>query len=156
MLSRIETENRKGSSSTTPTLRAQAVHREVADVVAVDQHRAVVDVVEAGEQPGDRRLAAAGAPDERDGLARGHVQVEVREHRLVGLGAGSLVGERHVAELDLAAGRDEVDGTGAVDDVRGLVEDLVDAPGRGRRPLAEHHDHAEDAERRLQHARRRR
>ena len=49
---------------------AQIVQREVADVVAVDPDGAVVDVVEAGEQAGDGRLARAGRADDRDGLAR--------------------------------------------------------------------------------------
>ena len=36
-----------------------------------------VDVVEAGQQPRDRRLARTGAPDDRDGLAGRDVGVEV-------------------------------------------------------------------------------
>ncbi len=56
----------------------------------------------------------------------------------MGLRARSVVGERDVAELDVALGCDEVDGARPIDDVCGLVEDLVDPLGRGRRPLAEH------------------
>ena len=79
------------------------------------------------------------------------MQVEVREDGLVGLRARSVVGERDVAELDVALGCHEVDSSRPIDDVCGLVEDLVDPLGRGRRPLAEHGDHAEDAEGRLEH-----
>ena len=64
------TENRNGSSSTMPTWwRRLGSVRSRTSWPSIE-HRAVVDVVEAGEQPGDGRLAAAGAPDERDGLAR--------------------------------------------------------------------------------------
>ena len=92
MLSRIETENRNGSSSDHADVVAQAREREVADVVAVDPDRAVGHVVEAGEEPRDRRLAGAGPPDERDRLAGSQVQVEVRSARPC-----RRVAERHVA-----------------------------------------------------------
>ena len=109
-------------------------------------HRAAGDVVEAREQPGRGRLAGAGAADERDGLARPQVQLEAVEHA----GAVGVV-ERHVVEVHVAAALDEVDGARPVDDVGLLVEHLVDALRRRRRPLAHHQHHAELAERRLQH-----
>ena len=145
MFSRTVAEKRNGSSSTRPMADAQAAHGEVAHVVAVDEHRALGRVVEAREQPGDRRLAAAGAADERDRLARRQVQVEVLEHR-----PGLAVAEGDVAQLHLAARLDEVDGAGPVDDLGLGVEDLVDAAGRRRRPLGEHQHEPERAERRLE------
>ena len=42
------------------------------------------------------------------------------------------VGEGDVVELDVALAVDQVDRVGTVDDGRLLVEDLVDALGRGR------------------------
>ena len=125
---------------------AQAQQRDVADVATVDAHRAVGDVVEAREQAGRRALAGAGAADERDGLARREVQVEVVQH----VGAVGVV-ERHVVEVHVTDAVDEVDRAGAVDDRRLLVEHLVDAPGRRRGTLAHHHHHAELPERRLEH-----
>ena len=54
-------------------------------------------------------------------------------------------------EADVALAIDEIDRAGPVDDLGLLVEDLVDAPGRGLGPLAEHDQHPEQLERRLQH-----
>ena len=125
---------------------AQARQRHVADVVPVDAHRAGGHVVEPGEQPRDRRLASARAPDERDGLPRVDVQLEVVEHR-----CPFGVRERHVVEAHVAAAFDEVDRARTVDDVGLLVEHLVDALRRRRSPLAHHQDHAELTERRLEH-----
>ena len=50
--------------------RAQIGLRHLAHVDAVDQHAPVVDVVEARNQPGERRFARAGAADDRRDLAR--------------------------------------------------------------------------------------
>ena len=61
-------------------VRPQAGERQVAHVVAVDAHRTAGHVVEAGEEPGQGRLAAAGASDHGDGLARPEMQVEVAQH----------------------------------------------------------------------------
>ena len=59
----------------------------------------------------------------------------------------SAVREGHVVEADVADGVDQVDGARAVHDGRLLVEDLVDPPGRGPGPLAEHDQHAEHLKR---------
>ena len=66
-------------------LAAQRRLRDVAQVVAVDEHRAARRVVEARDELGDRRLAGAGRADERDGLARRDLQREVlqRPHRVL-------------------------------------------------------------------------
>ena len=67
------------------------------------------------------------------------------------LRAGRRSANETSSKLDVALGLDEVDGAGAVDDVGLLVEDLEDALGRGGGPLADHHEEAEHAERRLEH-----
>ncbi len=77
----------------------QAGQGQVADVVAVDLDRAVLHVVEAGEQAGHGRLAGTGPADDGHGLARGDVEVEVGQHQLLGV---LVVGEVHVAEPDVA------------------------------------------------------
>ena len=68
---------RNVSSNTMPTARRSSRTRSVADVDAVEEDAARVDVVEARDQPGDRGLAAAGRADERDRLARAELEVEV-------------------------------------------------------------------------------
>lgn len=47
---------------------AQGLVRQLADVVAADADRAAVGVVEPGQKEGDGGLAAAGGPDDGDGL----------------------------------------------------------------------------------------
>ena len=79
--------------------RAQVLLRHLAHVDAVDQHAAVVDVVEARDQAGERRLARAGAADDRGDLARVRGERHAGQRRL--LGAGIL--ERDVLEFDVAA-----------------------------------------------------
>ena len=61
-------------------LRAQRPQRDVAHVDAVDGDAAVGDVVEARHQHGERRLARAGEPDQRERLARLDLEVDVVEH----------------------------------------------------------------------------
>ena len=102
----------------------EAGQGEVPDVVAVDLHRAVPHVVEAGEQAGHRRLAGARPPDDGHRLARGDVQVEVGQHQLLGVLG---VGEVDVAEPHVARAVDQVDGVGRIVDGGLLVQDLVDA-----------------------------
>ncbi len=125
---------------------AQARQREVAHVVAVDQDGACVHVVEAAQQAGDGRLAAAGSADDGDDLAGLHDQVEAVQHRrCVGIGAG--IGEAHAAELDPAGRVQQVPGAGSLGDCRHLVEDLEDAPRRGGRPLCLEQHEAQHPER---------
>ena len=52
--------------------RAQAVLREVAQIVAVDQDAPAGHVVEAEQQAADGRFAGAGRPDDRELAAGGH------------------------------------------------------------------------------------
>ena len=58
----------------------------LADVDAVDEHGAVVDVEQAGDERGDGGLAGAGRTDEGDGLASLDAQREVVEHRAAAVG----------------------------------------------------------------------
>ena len=51
---------------------AQRSLRHIADVLAVDQDAAAADVVEAKQQPRDRRLAGAGRADNGDGVPPRH------------------------------------------------------------------------------------
>ena len=74
---------------------AQAVLRDLADVLAVDRDRAGVDVVEAEQQPRQRRLAGAARPDHRDCRARRDREVDVVQDRP----------PRVVAEVDVPEAR---------------------------------------------------
>ena len=135
----------------------QAGEGEVAHVVPVDPDGAAGGVVEAGQHAGHGGLAAAGAPDQCDGLARVQVQVQVAQDLprsvVARLGEQAVVGvgEADVVELDVALAIDEVDRVGSVDDGGLLVDDLVNPVGRGRGALAHHDQHPQHHEGGLHH-----
>ena len=62
-----------------PELAPQRPLLDAAQVVAVDQHPALLRVVEAGDQLGEGRLAGAGGADQGQGLPGRHVQVDVAQ-----------------------------------------------------------------------------
>ena len=124
---------------------AQALDAVFAKVSAVDQHLAISHVVEARQQPGHGRLAAAGSPDQSHRFARPQMEVEPLEH---GLGAG--VAERDVPELDVAPRLLPVDGSRPVRNLGLLVQKLEDAHRRGRRTLGHDQDEGQEAEGSLQ------
>jgi len=74
---------------------AQSLQVEVADVHASDEDRADGRLDRAGDQRGERRLPRAGAPDQRDGLSRGHGEVDVAQAE-----GALVVGEVEAADLD--------------------------------------------------------
>ena len=73
--------------------RAQRRLRDVADILAVDQDPAAGDVIEAEQQPRDRRFAGAGGPDDRNRLAGRHLEAETFQDRPL-----RIVGKPHVLE----------------------------------------------------------
>ena len=79
---------------------------DVAHVVAVDRHGAAVDVVEARDQIGDRRLAGAAGADQRGELPRLDLEGDVVERRALKLGR---VAERHIVERHVAAQRRRIE-----------------------------------------------
>ena len=72
---------------------------ELADVDAVDQDAAALDVVEAQQQADDRGLAGPGGADDADALAGRDLERDVAEDPV----ARRCVGEPHVLEDDVAA-----------------------------------------------------
>ena len=62
---------------------AQLLFVPLADVDAVDEDRAALDIVKAAERRNDRRLAAAGGADQSDFFAGAHAKGNVFEHRLI-------------------------------------------------------------------------
>ena len=111
-------------------LRAQGALLDGPHVDAVDQHISVGDVVEAGDQVGDGGLAGAGLADQRHGLAGLDGEVDVLQHRLVG-----LVGEGDAAQLDAAVDPAHRRGVGGVDDARLGVQQLQHLLAAGHRRL---------------------
>ena len=69
---------------------------ELADVVAVEQHRALGRDEQSGQAPHERRLAGAGAADERDRRARRDVERDVGDHGAVAV-AEADPAQAHVA-----------------------------------------------------------
>jgi len=111
---------------------AQRVQGQVADVLAADPDGAAPDVVEAGQQQGDRRLARARGADHGERLTRRHVQRQAPQHRL-----GRQVTERHVVELDVRRPRRQDDRAGLLGDHRPGVDHLVDPDHAGPRLLSD-------------------
>ena len=70
MLSRTERCSSDVSCVTMPISAAQAILRDMRDVLPVDQNAAGLDVVKTQQQIDERRLAGARAADEPDFLAR--------------------------------------------------------------------------------------
>ena len=83
-------------------LGAQAVLRDLADVLAVDQHLAAFDIVKTQQQVHDGGFARARAPHQADLFAAADVQRELVDHR-PRFGAGGAVGKAHRVEAQLAA-----------------------------------------------------
>jgi hypothetical protein len=63
-----------------PELRRHQHLAERGNALRVQMHLAVGGRVEAGDQPQQRGLAAARRAEDRDHLARGHVEGHVRQH----------------------------------------------------------------------------
>ena len=96
--SAIERLNSSVSWNTTPILRRSPVERAVADVDAVDLDEAGLRIEGAMQQRQRRRFAAAGRPDQRDGLAGQRGEFQIRDR-----GTLAVIGKRHVLEFDRAA-----------------------------------------------------
>ena len=105
------------------------VQLQLAEVCAVHRDRSVVGVVEAADQLGSRRFAAARLPDEGEAAPRRNVDVDPVQHRFLAVGEGDVV-EAHVA-LDPAGRRR----ARLVADLRLLVEDERDLLHRRPRGL---------------------
>ena len=125
---------------------ADLAQARLTHVGAVDADPARVDVVEPGNEPGDRRLARRGRAHERDRLPTGDHEVEPVEHDPV-----RAVAEGHVLEAHLTR---TVGQRACVRDVfdRGIGDQhVVDAAGRRRRPGQLREEHADHPQRPDQH-----
>ena len=118
---------------------------QLAQVVTVEQHAALLGVVQTSEEAGDGALARAGGADERERLARRDVQVEPVEHEAV-----ALVAEADAVEPDVAL-RVELDRMARLAQLRLGLEHLRDPAARGERLLQRRHALAEHAQRPDEH-----
>ena len=89
-------------------------------VDAVDEHAALLGLVEPRNQAGQRGLAGAGQTDERDHLARPRDEADVVQNR-----SSFVVGEAHVLEPDLAGDPRGVDRIGPIERLRHEGEDFA-------------------------------
>ncbi len=108
---------------------AHRVDLERTDVVAVEAHGAAVDVVEAGEQQGERRLARARAADDGDALTGGDAERHVVEHR-----PALAVGEGHPVDVERAPWLRDGPGVRCVATAGCTGEQLEHAVGAGPQP----------------------
>ena len=111
---------------------AQGCNGDPADVDAIDQNLALLDVVVADDEAQDGGLAGAGGADEGHGL----LGVDVEGHALQDPLAG-LVGKPDVLELDLAPDLLQLDDVFLVLQVGGHIHDGEDLLRRGE-GLLEH------------------
>ena len=108
-------------------LRAQIAQVNASGIYAVDLDRAVVDVVEAGDEVDGGRFADARFADEADHLARLQLQVDALEH-----GFALVVTKGHVVKAYAAFHARQAHGL-RVGVGFGLgIDDLEDALGAGK------------------------
>ena len=113
----------------------EQVEVELADVHAVHQDLPPGDVEQPRDQVQQRRLAGAGAADDRGGLPGQGGEGDVAQHR----GLRARVLELHAAQLDRAPPGRRGHGRGRVGDRRLGAEHLADPLGADRRPGHHHH-----------------
>ncbi len=130
----------------TPISRRSDRRTSCSHVHAVDEDAARRRVVEPRNERGERRLARAGAADERHRSPCRDAKVDVLEHESVG-----VVSERDVLEHDLARAWRKSARFRSVRDLLGLVEDLEDPLACRDRPLRLADPHAEHPQRHDEH-----
>src|SRR5207247_8420473 len=100
-----------------------------AQVVAVYAHGAVIRVVEAADELGGRRLAAARLADEREAPAGRDVDLDRVQHRV------APIGERDVVDVQVTLDPGQAGRAGRVADLGLDVEHRADLLHRGARRL---------------------
>ncbi len=121
---------------------AQRLLRHLRDILVIDQDAAAGQIIEAEQQPRDRRLAGAGGPDHCHCLASGYLEADAFEDT-----AFRLIGEGNVLEADCATCDLERASAGYIHDFRLAREDRKHALDVGHRLLDLAIDHAHEIER---------
>ena len=127
-------------------LPARRPARDVAHVDPVDQHAPRVGVVEARHERGERRLACARGPDQRDRAARLDLEVDALEHGPLG-----VVAEPDAGEDDPPGAVGKLDRGGCVGHLLRLVDYLEEPLSGCGRALRLADPHAEHAQRHHEH-----
>ena len=81
ILSRTERCSSEVSCVTMPICARRLSCVVVRDILPVDQHPALLDIIKAQQQIDDGALAGAGTADQADFFARLDVQIEIFDHR---------------------------------------------------------------------------
>ena len=81
---------------------AQHVHRDVADVHAIDGDSSLLEFVKAGDQIDDGTLAGSCGPDKGHALTRLHDKGHAAQHPIRGSILLADVGEPHILERNLS------------------------------------------------------
>ncbi len=96
--------NRNGSCKHDAEQAAQILQIHFADVDAVEQDLAALNVVKAQQKLNDRGLARAGVADDRERLAGLDAEGNVAQNPIFVLGCrAAVIGEPDIAEFDFAA-----------------------------------------------------
>ena len=122
-------------------LAAQALHRDLADIRAVNGDPAGLHIPVPHQEQGQRGFAAARLPDQRHGFAGRHLQAELPVQRLV-----RRVTEIHILEPHGARPARQRRRAGRGHDIHRLVEHLHHAPHGDKRliHLRKHRGQPED------------
>ena len=128
-----------------PDRAAQTVLRDIPDVLAVDLDRAGLRIVEAEQQPRDRRFAGAARPDDREFRPRRHREIDIAQD-----GAARIVAEIDMAEANRAVRHRERRRAGPVLDFGRDLHQRHHLLEVGQRLLDVAVDDAEEIERRVE------
>src|SRR5712664_2705800 len=111
---------------------AQVLEIDFADVDAVEQDLAALNVIEAKKERDERGFAGAGVADDGEGLAGLDAERDITENPIIFAGIrDGAIAEPNIAEFDFAAGIFYANGVGLRRNVGGLVEELENALGGG-------------------------
>ena len=128
----------KGVLQDDANLPAQAAHRYITDINAINRHLATRGIIETGQQVDQCRLARAGGADNRNRLPRLGDQVDAAQHRFTALIFGAHAGIDHPP-----SDRWQFLGVEFLQDIGHLVDQLKDPFGTGNRALDIRPQHTE-------------
>src|SRR5216684_3882987 len=127
---------KKGILEHDAELAAEILQVNQANVLAVEEDLAALNVVKAEQEGDESGFASAGVSHDGDGLAGGYTERDIAQNPIfLGRLSDVTVAEPHVAKFNFAAGMVERNGVGVRIDRNRLVQKLEDALGGGHRGL---------------------